>query len=319
MSQDFEIYLQNKLNSVSQISVDFSKLLGIGGESIVFRKFINQTEKALKVAPYNDLPQSDKNQIKLDQANISTSGDADLENSFSKNNFKIVEKNAEFSSSTLKHENLISYQNIIIDVVNDEFAFVIGKLKIRKIKHKNFVNLEMEIFDENLWQFFKRKNQNQTPVLMPERFKMFEKIWDGLHYIQQNGFYHLDLKLSNFLIKNDVGNNWDGKTLVISDFGIGGKDLKTLGKSGTPGFSSPEQLIGQPHRKSDNYGFGRVMVYLFCDWNTAWDSLFQPITDAEFKSLSPSPTELELFSIFADLTKVRENINFKIPKINYNI
>jgi len=194
--------------------------LGIGGESIVFRKFINQKEKALKVAPYDDLPQSDKTQIKLDQRKFSNSGDVDLENEFSKNNFKIVEKNSEFSSSTLKHENLISYHNIIIDVVNGEFAFVIGKLKMRKLKNKNIINLEMDIFDENLWQFFKRKNQssrpgaqNQTPVLMPERFKIYEKIWEGLNYIQQNGFYHLDLKLSNFLIKTDVGKNWDGQTL----------------------------------------------------------------------------------------------------------
>ena len=176
-----------------------------------------------------------------------------------------------------------------------------------KIKHENIVNLEMEIFDENLWQFFKRKIlapiQNQPPVLMAERFKMFEKIWEGLNYIQQNGFYHLDLKLSNFLIKTDVGKNWDRKTLVISDFGIGGKNLASLGMSGTPGFASPEQLIGKPHR-SDNYSFGRVMVYLFCKWDTAWDSLFQPITDTEFKSLSPAPTELELFLIFADLTRV---------------
>jgi len=162
----------------------------------------------------------------------------------------------------------------------------------------------MEIYEENLWQFFKR-SQNQIPISMSERFQLFEKIWEGLNHLQNNGFYHLDIKLSNILIKIDsITKQWDGKNLVISDFGIGGRDLAILGKSGTPGFASPEQLIGQPHKKSDNYGFGRVLVYLFCDWNTAWDSLFQPITEAEFQALNPTQLELELFQTFKNLTKV---------------
>jgi len=85
-----------------------------------------------------------------------------------------------------------------------------------------------------------------------------------------------------------------------------------LGKSGTPGFSSPEQLIGQPHRNSDNYGFGRVLVYLFCNWETAWDSLFQPISEAEFQNLNPAQMELKLFEVFTNLTKVFVAINHSL-------
>ena len=134
---------------------------------------------------------------------------------------------------------------------------------------------------------------------------MFEKVFAGLDYLQKNGFVYLDMKLSNILININSAKKWDGKNLVLTDFGIGGTDLANLGKCGTPGCASPEQLVGNPHVKSDNYGFGRVMVYLFCRWNTAWDSLFQPITDAEFSSLNVSQIEKHLFSIFTDLTKVR--------------
>ena len=167
----------------------------------------------------------------------------------------------------------------------------------------------MEIYEQNLWQYFKIRKNNSYGATMEERFEMFEKIWEGLNYIQKNNFYHLDLKLSNILVKTDSAKNWDRNNLVITDFGIGGKDLKSLGMSGTPGFSSPEQLIGQPHRKSDNFGLGRVMVYLFCLWDTAWDSLFQPISDLEFQSFYQNQTELDLFSIFTNLTKVKLKIS----------
>ena len=158
----------------------------------------------------------------------------------------------------------------------------------------------MEIFNMNLWQFFKHKHS----ISMHNRFAMFEKIWNGLNHLQQNKFAHLDLKLSNILIKTNSLDKWDGENLVITDFGIGGKDLAVLGKRGTPGFASPEQLVGKPHIKSDNYALGRVMVYLFSEWESAWNMLFQPITDNEIKAFNPKKAE-QLFTIFSELTKVR--------------
>jgi len=44
--------------------------LGIGGESIVFRKSINTKEKALKVAPVYNLSQNEEILLKSEQANI---------------------------------------------------------------------------------------------------------------------------------------------------------------------------------------------------------------------------------------------------------
>ena len=74
---------------------------------------------------------------------------------------------------------------------------------------------------------------------------------------------------------------WNGKDLVIIDFGVSGTNDRKTGLAGTPGFASPEQLIGDSHEKSDNYSFGKLMIMIFCDWPTAWNAMYQPVTDAE--------------------------------------
>jgi len=40
--------------------------------------------------------------------------------------------------------------------------------------------------------------------------------------------------------------------------------------AGTPGFASPEQLIGLPSKRSDNYSFGMVVIFLFTTWPNVW-------------------------------------------------
>ena len=72
---------------------------------------------------------------------------------------------------------------------------------------------------------------------------------------------------------------WNETDLVIIDFGISKQnDYGNAVCSGTPGFASPEQLIGESHRKSDNYSFGKLMVFIFCEWQTAWNVLYESDT-----------------------------------------
>jgi len=94
----------------------------------------------------------------------------------------------------------------------------------------------------------------------------------------------LDIKLANIMLKTRNGTKtgtWNRKDLVIIDFGIGGRNDQQTGLAGTPGFASPEQLVGNSHQNSDNYSFGKLMIMIFCDWPTAWDVLYQPVTDSE--------------------------------------
>ena len=107
-------------------------------------------------------------------------------------------------------------------------------------------------------------------------------------FIQQKNFAHLDLKPANVFI-GLVGSAWDGSTLVIGDFGDFGIHNSTVSQFGTPGFASPEQFLGRPSSKSDNYGFGKVAVLTLFEWNTAWNLLAQPIQKGVDTNLKKYP------------------------------
>ena len=142
----------------------------------------------------------------------------------------------------------------------------------------------MPIYDCTLWEYLKNSHTKNRPIPMDVRFKIFEKALSGLKEIQYRGFRHLDIKTPNIMLKTRNGTKtgvWTEQDLVIIDFGIGGSNDQKTGLAGTPGFASPEQLFGNTHPKSDNYGFGKLMIMIFCDWPTAWDVLYQPVTDSE--------------------------------------
>ena len=162
----------------------------------------------------------------------------------------------------------------------------------------------MPVYSCTLWQYFKQQAIGQVAIPMVTRYEMFENLLDGLMYIQQKKLRHLDMKLSNVLIRIGHDGKWDGSSIVITDFGIGGKSDGNQECAGTPGFASPEQLIGAAHAKSDNYGFGRLMAFIFCSWKGAWNLLFKPVTELDINALSPDTTRDQLFKIIKDLTQV---------------
>ena len=120
---------------------------------------------------------------------------------------------------------------------------------------------------------------------------------------KDQGFKHLDLKPSNVLLKTRPDGSWNGKDCVITDFGVGGRNDQIKGNAGTPGFASPEQMVGPGEKKSDNYSFGKIMVMIFSEWQTAWNILFQPITDSEKQNILPN-LDLKLQPIFAVITEL---------------
>ena len=123
----------------------------------------------------------------------------------------------------------------------------------------------MRIYDKNLWEYLKERS-TPTYDLLPiaERFNIFSNIFSAVMHIQSSGQLHLDLKPSNILLNVDDTGKWNQRDLVVTDFGIGGSTaMLTDGKRhkirGTPGFASPEQLLGIPHRK----GGGIIASTLF--------------------------------------------------------
>ena len=140
----------------------------------------------------------------------------------------------------------------------------------------------MAIYDINLWRFFEEKSEStpQKSVSMSDRFKLFWAIFDGLDHLHKNNLKHLDIKLSNVMIMVNSAGDFDGRNCVLTDFGIGGQKDKETGLAGTPGFASPEQLLSpKVGTESDLYSFGRLMVFIFCEWKSAWAILYHPLED----------------------------------------
>ena len=142
----------------------------------------------------------------------------------------------------------------------------------------------MPIYDCTLWDYLKISHQRGRVIPMNVRYKLFEFTISGAKDLQDNGFRHLDIKPGNVLLRTLDGTRtgeWNEVDCVLTDFGIGGRMDQETGLAGTPGFASPEQLVGRPHRKSDNISYGRMMTMIFCDWPTSWNTLYRPVTEIE--------------------------------------
>ena len=67
-------------------------------------------------------------------------------------------------------------------------------------------------------------------------------------------------------------------SVVITDFGISTsiRMKNKPKKAGTSGWAPPEQFLGEPSNKEDHFALGRLLVYMFSSWQTAWPLLFYP-------------------------------------------
>ena len=78
-------------------------------------------------------------------------------------------------------------------------------------------------------------------------------------------------------------------SVVITDFGI----------STSPGWAPPEQFLGEKSNKEDHFALGRLLVYMFSSWQTAWPLLFYPkeqilkLYDRLFKEIEKT-TEIKI-------------------------
>ena len=157
----------------------------------------------------------------------------------------------------------------------------------------------------NLWQFFERKSSGNYEVPMSDRFDLFWNIFAGLEFLHEKNLKHLDIKLSNVLIKTKSG-DFDGQNCVITDFGIGGQKDKETGMAGTPGFASPEQLISKTVGiESDLYSLGRLLVFLLAEWSSAWTILYKPIEDISQVNLNIPNGVITKLAIITKVLKVR--------------
>jgi len=206
------------------------------------------------------------------------------------NNPQLLSGRGEYECSAIVHPNIIRYENVTLDVVNNDVCLIVL----------------MDIYSCNLWQYLKNFHLQNRNITMAVRFKLFEKIFSGAKEIQDHGFKHLDLKPGNVLLITRPDGTWNEDDCVITDFGVGGLHDQETGLAGTPGFASPEQLIGPSHRKSDNFSFGKLMVMVFCNWPTSWNLLFRPITENERNQIRFNQ---RFMHVVRELLKVKKSQN----------
>jgi len=98
-----------------------------------------------------------------------------------------------------------------------------------------------------------------------DRLKLFRKICDAVSYAHQNLIVHRDLKPDNILVTAEG-------TPKLLDFGLakilevsveGSEPTMTMVRMGTPAYSSPEQILGEPvGMATDVYSLGVVLYEL---------------------------------------------------------
>ena len=161
----------------------------------------------------------------------------------------------------------------------------------------------MRKYDCTLWDYLK----SPTSPKMADKVSIVCLVLDAVIYIQENNLVHLDVKPSNIMLAKDSNDQWDGKTVVLADFGLSTTFDRLKGNCGTPGYGSPEQFLGQPSKKSDNYAIGKLSVMTMFPWQSAWNFLAQPLKKGEISEVENS----KLLSPFHEMISSLLNVSFQ--------
>ena len=122
------IFLQTKIQNGQKVEIDFDELLGIGGESLVLRKFHGQTVKAFKIIPLDGESDQTKTLIQEfhQKMNSNISEDQFAKSAEEAKNFQILTGKSEYECASIRHENVINYENVTMDLVDGHICLVAG-------------------------------------------------------------------------------------------------------------------------------------------------------------------------------------------------
>ena len=107
-------------------------LLGIGGESIVIKQMLDLSAKAFKIIPVDGITLSDKNivtqaQQKLQHTLPNSINPASVESAeIAIANLTLMSSSAETACTEMRHKNIIFYDNVTIDIIQDQVVYVVG-------------------------------------------------------------------------------------------------------------------------------------------------------------------------------------------------
>src|SRR6266700_1434190 len=108
-----------------------------------------------------------------------------------------------------------------------------------------------------------RQHNSVAPLSLQDVAYLVEEAADALQYAHDQNVIHLDVKASNFLLRNNKKNP-NRPTLLLADFGIARSSVTVASSSrtirGTPSSMAPEQWGSNPVPATDQYALA-VMIY----------------------------------------------------------
>ena len=149
-----------------------------------------------------------------------------------------------------------------------------------------------------MWNYLKQFSTTSSLELdFSDRLAIISRVKVAVAEMQNEEMVHLDIKPSNIFINYNKDRIWDStakSNFVLADFGLSG-DIGSCSKNaGTPGWASPEQMIGKIHQRSDSYALGKLAIMVLFSWDVAWSILTHPKTETELQNEQIVGTDLHL-------------------------
>jgi len=153
---------------------------------------------------------------------------------------------------------------------------------------------------------------------IPARIELVREVAQGVHAAHRRGLVHLDLKPGNILVQRGE----DGSLRpVVGDFGMVRAGRRPGGSCpmGTPPFTSPEQLGGNPAHlspRSDVHALG-VMLYVLLAGALPFAAADMPALLEAIRSARPIPLRRRRPDLAEDLERIVERCMEKDPRERY--
>ena len=146
--------------------------------------------------------------------------------------------------------------------------------------------LVMKRYDQNLWTYLQ---QQSCDFGLFERIELAIKIVKEVEIVHKLNIAHRDIKPLNIMLD-------DTKQPVLVDFGIAEwrSELTFGDPKGTPGFTAPEQLLGEKQiLEVDMFSLGKVLILTLFHWKVGWQILLCSKKFIDSKRLKPLTDLLE--------------------------
>ena len=128
-------FLRSKIsnNFGQKVEINLDDILGIGGESLVVRRFHGQDYKAFKIIPLDGESAQTKNQILEFQRkmNFNITEDQFSTSASEANNSEILSGRAEYDYGSIRHENIMNYENVTMDLTDGHVCLIAGNFLFR--------------------------------------------------------------------------------------------------------------------------------------------------------------------------------------------